>query len=204
MSKQASTHSVTVKIVEFIEPTDRVARYEKPLAQFLESEGLGRLKGAENQVNEQYKIVSAELELELRDVGPALVQVQQEVERLGAPAGSELRFLRNGTMVNRRIGKLETAELYLNLSGLTQEAFEELDFHSFSNTLRKALKTASAGELRGIWSGPEETSLLMCGEDSARMKDVVAELKTSEPLLNKSRMVLRSKDPKAKPVEVRL
>lgn len=204
MTKQKFSHTAVLRISEYVETAEREMRYEKPLASFLETKGIGLVKGCNAQLNEKYRIVSVDIDLELADVSASLAAVQQELERLGVPSGSEIKFLRNGVMVNRRVGALELIELTLNLSGLSQEASESLDFHAFYDNLNRSLKADETGELRSVWSGPEETTIVICGKSADAIQKRLVQLQPSEALLKGARLQIRRKDPKAKIEEVRL
>jgi hypothetical protein len=87
---------VVVKIAGSIQPLDRGARYEDPLASVLARHAAGRVNGAGTQLDQHLQIAFAEIELELRDLEAALELVRGTLLGVGVPAGSFLYFSRDG------------------------------------------------------------------------------------------------------------
>lgn len=198
MAKTPQLQAVTLKVLEFLEKQESASRYEKPLSEFLENQKLGRLKQTETVLDENHRVTAVELRFELVDVSTAVQALQKEIEKLQVPCGSEIRFLRNGSMINRRVGSLEVVELTLDFSSLSQDAFEQLDFHAFTNDLKTSLKSSDLGEVRGVWSGPEETGFFLCGLSASKIREALQELRKREEILKNARLTLRTLDERGK------
>ena len=204
MTEKKFPHSVVARINEYIESADRESRYDAPLRLMLAEKGIGKVSGANAQTNEQYRIIHVDLQLEMLDVGPSLALVQEELERCGVPAGSELRFLRNKNPINRPLGKLETVELYLDGASLPAKVYEDFDFQAFYDAISRTLEASNAGAPRGVWSGPVETGIFLFGENAQAIEKGLLSLLPQFPILQNARLVLRSANPKTKPSESRL
>lgn len=188
---------VVARIAEYLEPMDRGERYEDPLQKTLSEKGVGRVTGGGSQMNAEFKIVAADIELELADLDTSLALVQQELEGLGVPHGSELMFSVDGTAKSLAIGNLETVELYLDGVGLPEQVYADLDFEAFYGRIVDALKGEGAGDPRAVWSGQTETGIFIYGNDAAVIERILQSIFPTEPILENSRMVLRRREPNA-------
>jgi hypothetical protein len=197
-------HTVVARIDEYIEPIDRGDRYEDPLAKVLEKSELGEVTGGGSQLDDEYKIAFVEIELQLANLDEALSLTKQTLNQLGAPIGSQLEFERDGKLCNEPIGNLECLGIYLDGVGLPNDVYANLDFSAVLEQLHLELKTASAGEPRGIRQGNEETGVFVFGPSADKIYSVVQSLPAKIPIFQNARIVFKRKDQSKQPKEIRL
>jgi hypothetical protein len=96
---------VYIKIPEHIMPIDRAMKYEDPLQDALDSEGLGWVTGGgtlfhEADENGHKHIEYAGIDVEISDLEKGIALLKSEMARLGAPGATMLIYQRNGETVN--------------------------------------------------------------------------------------------------------
>jgi hypothetical protein len=96
VGQRGSSLVAVARIAEAIQPVARGSKYEDPLAAALARAGLGRVNGGGSLLGPHRQVVSVDIELVLRDPDRALQFARTTLLALGAPAGSQLLFLRNG------------------------------------------------------------------------------------------------------------
>lgn len=99
----AESHFVYAKILDQIGPLDRGVKYEDPLQEALEEEGLGDITGG-GTMQEKGKILFIGIDIELTDLGRGIPLVAQKLHELGAPPGSTLEYQVDGRKVAHPIG----------------------------------------------------------------------------------------------------
>lgn len=95
MSQQAAF--IYVKVPESIGPMVRGERYEDPIEEMLETLGLGEVTGGGTQLGDaradgKRPIESCGLDVEVTDLQRGLSALREELQRLGAPVGTELHY----------------------------------------------------------------------------------------------------------------
>jgi hypothetical protein len=93
--------SVYVKIPEPIGPLDRGRKYEDPLEEALRAQGAGRVTGGGQQLGvapsgDRYVILHCGVDVDLKEVPGGLGMLRRELQRIGAPPGTELQYKVDG------------------------------------------------------------------------------------------------------------
>ena len=88
---------VYVKIPEPIGPIDRGRKYEDPLEAALHAQGAGRVTGGGQQLGvapsgDRYVVVHCGIDVDLNEVPRGLELLRSELQRIGAPPGTELHY----------------------------------------------------------------------------------------------------------------
>jgi hypothetical protein len=85
-------HFVFAKIMDPVLPMLRGDKYEEPLDQALQSQGLGSVVGGGTQMGDGNSVAWVGLDLELRNLEGALEFTRKKLRELGAPQGSVLEY----------------------------------------------------------------------------------------------------------------
>jgi len=181
----AYPHLVLARLYEHVEPIDRGSRYEDPLRTALEAARAGAVTGGGTQLNELGGIESADLEIELADLGPSLDLVTATLEQVGAPRGSEVLY--RGEVV-REFGRQQCLAIFLDGISLPDDVYASLDFEQAVEDIGAL---AGPNSYRGFWQGPQETGLFFFGADAEDMFTRVAPLLRALPIGQNARVVLR-------------
>ena len=101
LDRRESADFVYVKIPESLMPLDRGDKYDDPLLEILESKGIGEVTGGGSSLGEEQAdgtraIEFVGLDVELDDLDQGLPVVRDALEKLGAPAGTEVHYTRDG------------------------------------------------------------------------------------------------------------
>ena len=99
MKPDAERHLVFAKIIDAVGPVDRALKYEDPLQGVLEREGVGEITGGGTMQNKDGTIQYVGVDIMLDDLEAALELTRSTLQSLGAPAGSELSFQRDGSRI---------------------------------------------------------------------------------------------------------
>lgn len=180
---------VTARIWEYIEPIARGGRYEDPLEAFLERNNLGELDGGGTQIGDVPKIEFVEVTFWLRDSDEAISSIVQEFDRLGAPVGSQLRFLRGGREVTVPFGSTECVAVFLDGVSLPSVVYKETGADDIRQRLESALD--GLGEFRAYWHGNRESALFFNGQNAGQMLEAMMPVLTREPLCQNARLIVR-------------
>ncbi len=160
-------HFVIARIWESIGPLDRAARYEASLDDALGPLCLGEVTGGGSQLGSQNEIEFADIELDLVNLDDAVHLVKQTLEEAGAPAGSEVRFERDGKDIVIPFGVLECLAIYLDGVSLPDDVYRRCDINELAAQMDEALAPLG-GEIRGSWVGPTETAIYIYGSSAER------------------------------------
>lgn len=114
----SSRHFVLARITEHVEPLERGERYEDPLTAYLTQHGLGEVTGGGSQLNANGEIEFADVELELVNLDDAITELIQQLDAMGAPFGSSIRFAAQAGRQPIPFGKYEQLTIYLDGTGL--------------------------------------------------------------------------------------
>ena len=87
----AGPHFVYAKLLDPVDPVRRHEKYEDPLIELLDAEGLGEVTGG-GTMQSAGKIEFVGIDLELTDLPRAIPLVAAKLAALGAPPGSTLEF----------------------------------------------------------------------------------------------------------------
>ncbi|MGE3164655.1 MAG: hypothetical protein AB7O52_07105 [Planctomycetota bacterium] len=196
-------HGVLVRLWAYLEPFDRGSRFEDPLSSALEAAGLGHVTGGGSQLRPNGEIEFAEIELGLANLDDALEIVRTVLEGAGAPAGSELVFVRDGVRHDERIGTTECLAIYLDGVGLPDEVYATSDLAEWVERLDAALAARGAAVLAS-WTGPEETAVYAFGPNAESMYEAAHETLATFPLCQNARVVVRQGNPELLPRTIRL
>jgi hypothetical protein len=85
------------QIADRVEPLERGTKYEDPLDTALHGRGVGRVQGGGSRLNAQFRIEFVDIEIALLDLSDALELCRSTLLSLGAPPGSVLLFVRDGS-----------------------------------------------------------------------------------------------------------
>ena len=199
----SSRHFVLARITEHVEPLERGGRYEDPLTAYLTEHGLGEVTGGGSQLNANGEIEFADVELELVNLDDAIAELIQQLEAMGAPFGSSIRFAAEAGRQPIPFGKYEQLTIYLDGTGLPPTVYESLDFDRFYRELGEAAGREAEGQARSVWTGPTETAVHLAGPNADALEQVVNAMWNTAPILQNARLVLRYSDGRA-PGERRL
>jgi hypothetical protein len=182
---------VTARMWEYIEPIARGKRYEDPLDAFLTRSGIGELDGGGTQMGESPGIEFVDVTFYLSDSDQASHLAARELGRLGAPVGSELRFVRNERQVSRSFGTTECVGIFLDGTTLPTEVYKNRDVNATLKHLKAALAEPGLGEFRSHWRGHLETALFFYGPNADAMQAKMMPVLLSDPLCQNARVVSR-------------
>jgi hypothetical protein len=94
---------VYAKILDDVGPMDRGEKYEDPLQDVLDAEGLGELTGGGTMQDKSGKVLFVGIDIELTDLGRGIPIVARTLQELGAPPGSTLEYEVDGQKVSHPI-----------------------------------------------------------------------------------------------------
>lgn len=97
------SHFVYAKILDAVGPLDRGDKYEDPLQDLLDAEGLGEVTGGGTLQDKSGTILHVGIDIELTDLDRGIPLVAQKLRELGAPAGSTLEYQIDGKNVSHPI-----------------------------------------------------------------------------------------------------
>jgi hypothetical protein len=180
---------VTARMWEYIEPIARGARYEDPLDAFLVRDGLGELDGGGTQMGVRPAIEFVDVTFCLRDSDEALAAAAEQLNRMGAPTGSEMQYYRGRQPHIMPFGSTECVAVFLDGFSLPRDVYKNEDVNKVVAHLTEARR--SQGEFRSHWRGPKETALFFYGTDADAMKDTMMPVLAAEPLCQNSEIVVR-------------
>jgi hypothetical protein len=100
----ADLHFVYAKILEAIDPLDRGDKYEDPLQEMLDAEGLGEVTGGGTMQEKSGKVGFVGIDIELTDLSRGIPLVARMLQQLGAPPGSTLEYELDGQSISHPIG----------------------------------------------------------------------------------------------------
>lgn len=92
---------VAVRIPEALTPLERGAKYEDPLHEALQSQGLGEVSGGGTRLGSpdadgRQDIEAVDIDVELVDADRGLPALRAELKKLNAPGGTALSYEREG------------------------------------------------------------------------------------------------------------
>lgn len=168
-----------------ITPDDRCDRFEDPLQQAFDENGLGEVTGGGTMQEKTGEISFCGIDLDLTDVERGVPFVCSFLEKCGAPKGSELQFSIDGEQQTVKFGILEGMGLYLNGADLPDEVYQSCDINYVFDEINCRL--ADRGSIHGYWEGPTETALYIYGHSVLEMKALIASLMEEYPLCQRAR-----------------
>jgi hypothetical protein len=202
--EQAYPHVITARLKAHIEPMDRGEWYEEPLSEILEKNQMGKVTGGGSALGDDFKVVHADLEIALVNLGTALQFTRDCLEKIGVPVGSELIYEVDGEVKSIPFGNRETISIYLDGVGLPDEVYENADFDQITSEISEAVKSPGAGEFRGFSQGETETGLYIYAPSAdatyATLQGVIAK----HPLFQNARVVLKYTAPEKPEKEFRI
>jgi hypothetical protein len=168
-------------------PLDRGGRYEDPLQEAFEKNGLGEVTGGGTMQAESGEIEYCGIDVDLVDLERGLPFIAKLLTECGAPKGSRLEFTINDERKELAFGELEGLALYLNGTELPDEVYQTCDINFVYDEINRLL--GERGSVQGHWQGPTETALYVYGNSAAEMRALIADLLDSYPLCQQSRLV---------------
>ncbi len=171
-----------------IDPVERGDRYEDPLSEALEENGLAVLTGGGTMQSENGEISYCGIDLDLLNVDEAVSFICDFLAEHGAPKGSKLQYEVDGEAKEVPFGFLEGLAIYLNGTDLPTEVYETCDINFLYEEIERLL--GDRGEIQGHWQGPEETALYLYGYSVDEMRRVIAPFVKRYPLCEKARFVV--------------
>lgn len=166
-------------------PMDRGERYEDPLMEALEENGLAEVTGGGTMQAASGEILYCGIDLDLFDVEKAVPFVCEFLGECGAPIGSKLEYEQDGKSVEVPFGFLEGLAIYFNGTELPSEVYETCDINHVFDEINRLLD--DRGEIQGHWQGPTETALYLYGYYAEEMKERIASFMAEYPLCQRAR-----------------
>lgn len=179
-------HLVIAHIPEYIEPIDRGDRYGNPLDAKLQESGLGEVTGGGSQMDENFQIVSVDLEIYLANLNTAVSLCTSVLESCGAPRGSQITFGAEPNQTKIDFGKTEGIALIIDGVNLPQEVYEKYELDGLLDALKPVLD-GGIGEFHGCNTLSETTELYFYGPSADRMLDSIAKVQSEFPLCQNSK-----------------
>jgi hypothetical protein len=189
--EQAYPHVITARLKAHIEPIDRGEWYEDPLSEILEKNQMGKVTGGGSALGDDFKIVHADLEIALANLGTALQFTRDCLEKIGVPVGSELIYEVDGEVKSIPFGNRETISIYLDGVGLPDEVYENADFDQIVSQISEAVRSREAGEYRGFSQGETETGLYIYAPSADATYATLQSVFAKHPLFQNARVVLK-------------
>ncbi|MDR2874926.1 MAG: hypothetical protein LBV44_03220 [Methylobacillus sp.] len=177
---------ITAQLNAKLQPLHRGDLFEDPLDAFLQEHGLGQTSGGGTLLENDGEVAYCDVEIEVESLSEQTLQrVIGELERLGAPQGSWLKF--GGERADIPLGKLEGLGVYLNGTDLPPEVYRECDSNVVYSELEKRIE--GMGSIFSWWDGATETALYLYGDSFAAMRDRIADFLADYPLCQRCRVV---------------
>lgn len=170
-------------------PLDRGERFEDPLQDRLEADGLGEVTGGGTGQDESGEIAYLGVDVELEDLDRGLPLVIETLNAHGAPKGSHLEVHDGpeGEVREIPIGVHEGLAVYLDGVGLPDEVYATTDVNFVVEEIDRLL--GDAGGFEAHWQGPTETALYLFGRSADEMAARIAPFLASYPLCRGARVV---------------
>ena len=168
-----------------VQPMDRGEYFEEPLDKVLKSEGIGEVTGGGTLLaDEPYGIEYSDIEIMVHEASDSVVQkIIAELEKLGAPRGSILKFEDRDDMP---FGRLEGMAVFLDGVNLPAEVYETSDVNHIIDTCDQLIE--GVGQMQGYWEGSQETALYFYGTSFDEMQTLTADFLATEPLCQNARI----------------
>ncbi|MEZ5940021.1 MAG: hypothetical protein R3C18_01430 [Planctomycetaceae bacterium] len=198
----SESHFVTITMWEFIMPIDRGERYEDPLIEVLEEQGLGGVCGGGSQMSDEFGIEYVDIEVELTDLKQGLPLVVRTLQQRGAPKGSVVRFEYEGKRRKKEFGIAECVAVVLDGTTLPDEAYEGSDINDMIQEMLDAVD--DVGELRSWWEGPQDTVLYFFGLDAEEVWDALRPIVESTDRCQNALVIIRHGHEKLNPRKIRM
>jgi hypothetical protein len=154
-------------------------------------------------MNSEMEIEYVEIELILVNLDKALELVKLVLEEAGAPAGSEIRIMREEGEEILPFGRKEGLAIYLDGIGLPDETYEKCSCDGLAFLIAEALSSVD-GEIRSSWAGRSETAIYLYGPNAETMFSTIKPMLATYPLCQNARVVIRHGNPAFHPRTVRL
>lgn len=183
-------------------PIDRGERYEDPLIEVLEDEGLGGACGGGSQMSDDFGIEYVDIEVELTDLKQGVPLVVSTLEQRGAPKGSVVRFEYNGKRREKEFGIAECVAVVLDGTTLPDDAYEGSDINDMIQEMLDAID--DVGELRSWWEGPQDTVLYFFGLDAEEVWDALKPIVESADRCQNALVIIRHGHEKLNPRRIRM
>jgi hypothetical protein len=179
-------HLVIASLPEYIEPMDRGERYGDPLDTKLQESGLGEVTGGGSQMDENYQIVSVDLEIRLANLDSAVSLCISALESFGAPKGSKIVFGDEPNPTTIGFGQTEGVALVVDGVNLPPEVYEKYGLDELLDALKPEL-AGGVGELHGCNTLNETTELYFYGPSADKILDAIARVQPVFPLCQNSK-----------------
>lgn len=182
-----STISAYAQLNARIMPIERGERYEDPLGDALEENGLGAVTGGGTLQSEAGEIDYCGVDVDLFDVAKAVPFVCEFLTKCGAPKGSKLQYEANGQTVEVPFGSAEGLAIYLNGTDLPEEVYKQCDVNVAYAEINRLL--GDGGSIQGHWQGPTETALYLYGNSADEMRARIDRYLNEYPLCQRARVI---------------
>lgn len=189
MTDKETGFFVNARLWEPIQPIDRGDRYEDPLQEALEKEGLGEVTGGGSLLGNNGEIEYVDIDMELVSTDGIEV-VKAALEAAGAPAGSLLLYERDGEHVEVGFGRTQGLAIYLDGVGLPDQVYEQSNIDDLADMIIVALGNGALGEIHGSWQGPERTAIYIYGRSAEEMFAAVEKVLRDYPLCQNAIVVI--------------
>lgn len=168
-------------------PFERGEYFEDPLDAILKSLDMGEVTGGGTQMAEDPDgIAYCVIEISLPKMSaPVISLIVEELEKLGAPKGSVLKFINSNDEI--AFGKYEGLGLFLNGTDLPSDVYALSDVNDTVAECNRLLE--HTGAFRGYWEGRHETALYFYGKNFVKMRAAIQGYLDTAPLCSKARVV---------------
>ena len=170
-----------------IMPLERGDRYEDPLSEALEQNGLGEVTGGGTMQSREGEIEYCGIDIDLTDVAKGVPFVCEFLTRCGAPKGSKLQYEDEAGRQEVPFGAAEGLAIYLNGTDLPDEVYQQCDINELYDEFNRLL--GDRGSIQGHWQGPTETALYLYGHSADEMRGLLAGYMAEYPLCERARVV---------------
>ena len=182
-TEESSLYPVTIEINARLQPFDRGDLYEDPIAEALESTGLGAVVGGGTLMQRSGEVGLCDVHIDIIDSTPeSIAKLMEIIEGLRLPKGSFLK----AENLEQPVGILEGLALYLNGTELPDEVYKTSDINHVVAKINEML--TGVGAMYSHWRGPEETALYFYGVSFEEMKRKMEPFLAEYPLCQKCRV----------------
>lgn len=177
-------YDMTLQINARLQPFHRGDEYEDPIAEALESRGLGEVTGGGTMMEKNGEVKFCDVELSLTDRSESTVEELLHIlDEIGVPKGSILRSEDS----EQPVGRLEGLVFYANGRELPQEVYQNCDINVVIQEMERLMD--GRGRMYSYWEGPEDTALYFYGDSFEDMRQRIAGFVEEYPLCAKSRIL---------------
>jgi hypothetical protein len=169
-----------------IAPLDRGERYEDPLEEALQNNGMGEVTGGGTMQKKSGEVSYCGIDIDLFDAEHGVPFLADFLSERGAPKGSKLQFtLPTGEKKEVPFGNLEGLAIYLNGTDLPDDVYKHCDINYVWEEIDRLI--GEKASIQGHWQGATETALYLYGPSATMMRSAIVDFAQSYPLFERAR-----------------